>query len=103
MKNVHGFMTLKGIYRMIENRDLLGDNIDLIVMIDSQIKIMKSEISNLRKELNLYYDLYNKINNMVCKLGAEGEINSKDRTVQHIMWSLFEIDGGTFEEKKYEG
>lgn len=87
---------------MSENRDLLGDNMDFIASVTAKLNSMNKQIFELKKELNRYYYLYNRINIMMGELGGEGEINSQHAKVQSVMDALHDIDGGTFEEKPVE-
>jgi hypothetical protein len=41
--------------------------------------------------------LYHAINDMMCTLGAEGEISTRESEVEAVMDALHEIDGGVYD------
>jgi glutathionyl-hydroquinone reductase len=44
-------------------------------------------------------NLYHKVNNMVYTMGLDGEMNAQQTEVEEVMAALFEIDGGSYNEK----
>lgn len=67
--------------------------------------VYKEEIARLEgliRDRDELVKLYHSVNKMMCKLGADGEINSLDETVLNVMDDLHQLDGGTYDENKYE-
>jgi len=52
--------------------------------------------NNINKKL---IDLYHAVNQLMCRLGAEGVVNAHQNEVCVVMSALAEIDGGTYDDK----
>lgn len=53
---------------------------------------------NLEKGDSDYSKLYKAVNDLVCKLGADGQVHTETKEVMDLMDVLHEIDGGEFKE-----
>ena len=48
--------------------------------------------------------LYERVNDLMAILGAEGQINTEFEEVRAVMDALYELDGGVYDtEKAFEG
>ena len=72
------------------------------------IRRMGFELFQLRstaaeRKLDRFKNLYIAINEMMAILGADGEISTDQVIVEDVMFSLKQIDGGTFDIEKVFG
>ena len=49
--------------------------------------------------MNKAQQLYIAINEMMLKIGIDGEISTRDREADAVMSALYELDGGIYNEK----
>ena len=78
-----------------ENEDLFGTPKKLL---ENRIKELEVELKKEISKNKMFAKLYNRVNYMMGHLGANGEIDTRNKLSIDVMGILEDIDGGTFKE-----